>query len=66
MTPYGEEFPSAPTNPTTAGSFTDAGREARQRIEALTDELAAPAYDVLTTDELDELVAELESIPAAT
>jgi hypothetical protein len=39
-----------------AGSFTDAGRETRQRIEALTGELAAPAYDVLTTDELDELV----------
>ena len=40
-----------------AGSFTDAGRETRQRIEAFTDELAAPAYDILTTDELDELVA---------
>ena len=49
-----------------AGSFTDAGRETRQRIEALTDELAAAAYDVLTTDELDELVTELGSIPAAT
>jgi hypothetical protein len=49
-----------------AGSFTAAGRETRQRIEALTDELAAPAYDALTADELDELVAELGSIPAAT
>lgn len=49
-----------------AGSFTDAGLETRQRIEALTDELAAPAYDVLTADELDELVAELGSIAAAT
>ncbi|MFI6920563.1 MarR family winged helix-turn-helix transcriptional regulator [Nonomuraea spiralis] len=48
-----------------AGGFTDAGRETRQRIEALTDELAAPAYDVLSVDELDELAAELEPIAAA-
>ena len=48
-----------------AGSFTDAGRETRQRIETLTDEPAAPAYDVLTAAELDELVAELGSITAA-
>jgi len=48
-----------------AGSFTDAGLETRERIEALTDELAAPAYDVLSADELDELVAGLEPIAAA-
>ena len=48
-----------------AGGFTDAGRETRQRIEALTDELAAPAYDVLSADELDELIAGLEPIAAA-
>ena len=48
-----------------AGGFTDAGRQTRQRIEALTDELAAPAYDVLGVDELDELVAGLEPIAAA-
>ncbi|MGW4406457.1 MarR family winged helix-turn-helix transcriptional regulator [Nonomuraea sp. NPDC004702] len=48
-----------------AGGFTDAGRETKQRIEALTDELAAPAYDVLSPDELDELAAELEPIAAA-
>ena len=48
-----------------AGGFTDAGRETRERIEALTDELAAPAYDVLNADELDELVAGLEPIAAA-
>ncbi|WP_220502936.1 MarR family winged helix-turn-helix transcriptional regulator [Microbispora sp. H10885] len=48
-----------------AGGFTDAGREIRQRIEALTDELAAPAYDVLSADELDELAAGLEPIAAA-
>ncbi|MEU8171685.1 hypothetical protein AB0C14_02315 [Microbispora hainanensis] len=48
-----------------AGGFTDAGRETRRRIEALTDELAAPAYDVLSADELDELIVGLEPIAAA-
>jgi hypothetical protein len=48
-----------------AGGFTDAGRQTSERIEALTDELAAPAYDVLSSDELDELVARLEPIAAA-
>lgn len=47
-----------------ASGFTDAGRETRERIEALTDELA-PAYDVLSADELDELIAGLEPIAAA-
>jgi hypothetical protein len=45
--------------------FTDAGRQTKERIENLTDELAAPAYDVLSADELDELVAGLEPISAA-
>ena len=49
-----------------AGGFTAAGRETKERIEALTDELAAPAYDVLSVDELDELIAGLEPIAAAT
>ena len=48
-----------------AGGFTDAGRETKERIEALTDELAAPAYDVLEPDELDELIADLEPIAAS-
>ena len=48
-----------------AGGFTDTGRKITEQIEALTDELAAPAYDVLSTDELDELIAELEPIAAA-
>lgn len=48
-----------------AGGFTDAGREIKQRIEALTDELAAPAYDVLSADELDELIVGLEPIATA-
>jgi len=47
------------------GGFTDAGRQTRERIEALTDEAAAPAYDVLSADELDELIALLEPIAAA-
>ena len=50
---------------TADGTFTDAGRETRERIEALTDELAAPAYDVLSAGELTELIAELEPIAAA-
>jgi hypothetical protein len=48
-----------------AGGFTDAGRQTRERIEALTDELAAPGYAVLSTDELDELIARMEPIAAA-
>ena len=48
-----------------AGGFTDAGRDLRVPIEAVTDELAAPAYDVLSADELGELVVGLESIAAA-
>jgi DNA-binding MarR family transcriptional regulator len=47
------------------GAFTDAGRATKERIEALTDELAAPAYDVLSAEELDELIAGLESVTAA-
>ena len=46
------------------GRFTDAGRELKQRVEALTDELAAAPYDALSPGELDELVAELEPITA--
>src|SRR5215218_5383416 len=46
------------------GWFTDAGRETKQRIEALTDELAAPPYDALTPAELNTLVTELEPITA--
>jgi len=49
-----------------AGGFTDVGRQTKERIEARTDELAAPAYDVLSADELDELIAGLEPLAAAT
>jgi hypothetical protein len=50
---------------TAEGRFTDAGRERKASIEALTDELAAPAYDALSPAELDELVAALEPLSAA-
>ncbi|NEB74786.1 MarR family transcriptional regulator [Streptomyces sp. SID14478] len=46
------------------GRFTDSGRETQQRIEALTDELAAPPYDALSPAELDELVAGLAPLTA--
>ncbi|MFD6491279.1 MarR family transcriptional regulator [Streptomyces sp. NPDC060188] len=46
------------------GRFTDAGRETKQRIEALTDELAAPPFEALSPAELDELTDELEPITA--
>jgi hypothetical protein len=47
------------------GWLSKAGRETKQRVEALTDQLAAPAYDALTAAELDELMAELGPITAA-
>ncbi|SEP13931.1 MarR family winged helix-turn-helix transcriptional regulator [Amycolatopsis saalfeldensis] len=50
---------------TTAGGFTDTGRKTRTQIESLTDDLAAPAYDVLTPAELDELITALEPICTA-
>jgi hypothetical protein len=45
--------------------FTDAGREIKARIEARTDELAAPPYEALSPAELDELITGLEPIAAA-
>jgi hypothetical protein len=50
---------------TADGGFTDAGRELKQRIEDRTEELAAPAYEVLSTEELDELIALLGPIATA-
>jgi hypothetical protein len=46
------------------GRFTDAGRETKERIEALTDELAAEPYAALSVAELAELVAALEPLTA--
>jgi hypothetical protein len=47
------------------GWLTADGRATKQRIEALTDELAAPAYDVLEPTELDQLIAGLEPLADA-
>lgn len=46
-------------------SLTDAGQETRRRVELLTDESAAPAYAVLSSEELDELLTGLEPLAAA-
>jgi hypothetical protein len=48
-----------------SGWLSDAGRECKQRIESLTDTLAAPAYDTLTPSDLDQLIADLKPISAA-
>jgi hypothetical protein len=46
------------------GWLTTAGRAAKERVEALTDELAAPAYDALEPAELDRLVDDLTPLAA--
>lgn len=46
------------------GRFTDDGRQLKERIEALTDELAASAYATLEPTELDQLIADLEPLAA--
>ena len=43
-------------------TFTPAGRQAKDRVEALTDDLAVVPYEVLETAELDELIAALEPL----
>jgi len=47
------------------GWLTADGHATKQRIEALTDDLAAPPYDGLELSELDELIAGLEPLAAA-
>jgi hypothetical protein len=47
------------------GWLTADGRATKQRIEALTDDLAASPYDVLEPSELDQLIAGLEPLAAA-
>ncbi|HEY1920413.1 MAG TPA: hypothetical protein VGH27_33000 [Streptosporangiaceae bacterium] len=47
------------------GWLTADGHATKARIEALTDDLAAPAYDALDPTELDQLIAGLEPIAAA-
>jgi Helix-turn-helix family len=40
-------------------TFTPAGRQAKDRVEELTDEMALAPYEILEPDELDELIADL-------
>jgi hypothetical protein len=47
------------------GRITETGRQTKERVEALTDDLAAPAYAILTPTELDQLIADLEPLAAA-
>jgi hypothetical protein len=47
-----------------SGWLSDAGRTSKERIESLTDILAAPAYSSLEPGELDQLIADLEPISA--
>ncbi|WP_344608689.1 SCO6745 family protein [Sporichthya brevicatena] len=46
------------------GLLTESGRAVKQRIEDLTDDLAAPPYDALAPAEIDELVTALEPLAA--
>jgi hypothetical protein len=46
------------------GWLTPTGRATKERVESLTDELAAPAYDVLEPDELQQLIDDLEPLAA--
>ena len=46
------------------GWLTAAGGQLKERIEALTDELAAPAYDILEPGELHQLIEDLEPLAA--
>jgi hypothetical protein len=47
------------------GRLTAAGHATKARIEAMTDRLAAPAYEALDADELDQLIEDLEPLAAA-
>ncbi len=43
-------------------TFTPSGRQAKDRVEAMTDELAVAPYEVLEAAEIDELIALLEPL----
>jgi hypothetical protein len=47
------------------GGFTRTGRETKERIESLTDDLAVAPYVILDEAELDELTTALEPLAAA-
>lgn len=49
----------------TAGALSDVGREAKQSIEDLTDDLAWSAYETLDETEIEDLVGALHPIVAA-
>jgi hypothetical protein len=44
------------------GWLSEPGRAVKQRVEALTDDLAAKPYESLESGELDELMAALEPL----
>ena len=44
------------------GWLTEKGRAVKQRVEDLTDDLAAKPYAILEPDELDELMTILEPL----
>ena len=46
------------------GWLSEPGRAVKQRVEALTDDLAAMPYECLQPGELDELMATLEPLAA--
>jgi hypothetical protein len=48
-----------------SGWLSEAGQATKQRVESLTDALAAPPYDGLTPAELEQLTADLTPIAAA-
>ncbi len=47
------------------GWLSESGRAVNQRVEALTDDLAAKPYEALAPSELDELMAALEPLAAS-
>ena len=46
------------------GWLSDEGRAVKQRVESLTDDLAARPYEILEPDELAELITALEPLAA--
>jgi hypothetical protein len=48
-----------------AGRLTGAGRAKKERVEAITDDLAAAPWDSLDADQVDQLAADLEPLVVA-
>ncbi|MBO0812579.1 MAG: MarR family transcriptional regulator [Microlunatus sp.] len=48
-----------------SGELSESGRETKQKIESLTDQMAAVAYQALEPAELDQLVADLKPVGQA-